>query len=215
MAKGAIHPNGTNFRRISKLDIVARMRLLIQQKVYKRPKWLAATEKVPPLELQNLKLKDKTISNPYFGLVKTVLQKYPNLRFQDCFVDGNDWSKGNDTYRDDHPVMQFAAKQLQLMNTGLPKKAAFKQAEKHFYERRLALEKQQKLQMALAVDEKVEPLFTTGQGYWLTQMAKSEQEHLKRILSVLRSMKKNATPSSSDVSKKPSDSATSNFPSLT
>ncbi|KAF8819692.1 hypothetical protein IE077_004106 [Cardiosporidium cionae] len=187
------------------------------------------TEKVPPLELQNLKLKDKNISNPYFGLIKNVLRKYPNLRFQDCFVDGNDWSKGNDTYRDDHPVMQFAAKQLQLMNTGLTKKTAFKQVqlltdittEKHFYERRIALEKKQKLQMALAVDEKVEPLFTTGQGYWLvrlasvTHMAKSEQEHLKRILSVIRSMKKNASPSVVDVSKKSSDTSTSTVPSLT
>ena len=25
---------------------------------------------------------------------------------QDCYVDGNDWSAGNDAYRDDHPVMQ-------------------------------------------------------------------------------------------------------------
>lgn len=33
---------------------------------------------------------------------------------------------GLDRYRDDHPVMQFAAHQLDLMNRGYSKNAAFK-----------------------------------------------------------------------------------------
>ena len=44
---------------------------------------------------------------------------------QDCYVDGNDWSAGNDAYRDDHPVMQFVGKQLEIMRMeGTSKKEA-------------------------------------------------------------------------------------------
>ena len=40
-------------------------------------------------------------------------------------MDGNDWSAGNDAYRDDHPVMQFVGKQLEIMRMeGTSKKEA-------------------------------------------------------------------------------------------
>ena len=40
LGKTAVHPNGTNFRRILHLDIVAKMRNLVEQGSYKqRPEW--------------------------------------------------------------------------------------------------------------------------------------------------------------------------------
>lgn len=32
--------------------------------------------------------------NKYLSLVQEVLRVYPNMRFQDCYVDGNAWNKG-------------------------------------------------------------------------------------------------------------------------
>ncbi|PFH35022.1 hypothetical protein BESB_059090 [Besnoitia besnoiti] len=151
MGKGAIHYTGTNFRRVPRLDIVHRMRTLVSHGLVEQPLWLVCAERAPPLELHNLKLVDRKVHNKYLSLTQAVLKKYPNMRFQDCYVDGNDWSKGNDTYRSDHPVMQFVALQLRLMNLGLDRQTAFREAEKAFYARRLQLEKQQKLNMAAAV----------------------------------------------------------------
>ncbi|KEP67696.1 UNVERIFIED_CONTAM: hypothetical protein HHA_227860 [Hammondia hammondi] len=151
MGKGAIHYTGTNFRRVQRLDIVDRMRALVAQGLVDAPLWLSAAERAPPMELSNLKLMDRKVHNKYLSLTQAVLKKYPNMRFQDCYVDGNDWSKGNDAYRADHPVMQFVALQLRLMNLGLDRRAAFREAEQAFYARRMQLEKQQKLNMAAAV----------------------------------------------------------------
>ncbi|EPR62374.1 hypothetical protein TGDOM2_227860 [Toxoplasma gondii GAB2-2007-GAL-DOM2] len=151
MGKGAVHYTGTNFRRVQRLDIVDRMRALVAQGLVDAPLWLSAAERAPPMELSNLKLMDRKVHNKYLSLTQAVLKKYPNMRFQDCYVDGNDWSKGNDSYRADHPVMQFVALQLRLMNLGLDRHAAFREAEQAFYARRMQLEKQQKLNMAAAV----------------------------------------------------------------
>ncbi|KYF43426.1 hypothetical protein TGARI_227860 [Toxoplasma gondii ARI] len=151
MGKGAVHYTGTNFRRVQRLDIVDRMRALVAQGLVDAPLWMSAAERAPPMELSNLKLMDRKVHNKYLSLTQAVLKKYPNMRFQDCYVDGNDWSKGNDSYRADHPVMQFVALQLRLMNLGLDRHAAFREAEQAFYARRMQLEKQQKLNMAAAV----------------------------------------------------------------
>eukprot|EP00922_Rhytidocystis_sp_ex-Travisia-forbesii_P044559 GHVS01066468.1.p1 GENE.GHVS01066468.1~~GHVS01066468.1.p1 ORF type:complete len:505 (-),score=102.68 GHVS01066468.1:28-1542(-) len=194
MGKGAIHPNGSNFRRFPcRFDIVEKVRRLVDQRVYDRPQWLDAVERAPPMELHALQLNQRRFNNPYPSLVKTILLKYPHLRFQDCYVDGNDWSKGNDRYRDDHPVMQFAAYQLKLMHQGITKRNAFKQAESHFYERRMKLEKQQKVMMALAVDEKVDPVFTSGHAYWQSQIAEDDSRHLIRIRNILRALRRRST----------------------
>ncbi|CBZ54121.1 conserved hypothetical protein [Neospora caninum Liverpool] len=127
------------------------MRALVAQGLVEPPLWLSAAERAPPMELPNLKLADRKVHNKYLALTQAVLKKYPNMRFQDCYVDGNDWSKGNDTYRADHPVMQFVALQLRLMNLGLDRRTAFREAEQAFYARRMLLEKEQKMNMAAAV----------------------------------------------------------------
>jgi hypothetical protein len=187
MPKGAIHPNVDNWRRVSKLNVVGRMRKLVDQQMYKRPTWLTACERVPPLELQNLHMNTRSVRNPYPKMLDHLLAKYPDLRFQDCFVDGNDWSQGNDRYRDDHPAMQFVARQLDLMNTqGLSKRQAFAKTEEWFLERRQHLEREQKIIMALARDQKVEPMFTTAHAYWHAEVASTEKAHLQRILQGLR-----------------------------
>ncbi|EER00322.1 conserved hypothetical protein [Perkinsus marinus ATCC 50983] len=128
MTYGHIHPYGTNFYRGYKLDIVGRIRRLAEAGMLtRRPAWMQSAERVPPMENLNINFQTRKIKNPYPKLVKFLLRKYPDLRFQDCFVEGNQWSRGNDTYRDDHPVMQFVARQLQLMNTGMDRRMAFKQ----------------------------------------------------------------------------------------
>jgi len=157
--------------------------------MYDRPKWLEWAERAPPLELHNMHLKCRKIKNPYPSLVRSVLRKYPTLRFQDCYVDGNDWSQGNDSYRDDHPVMQFAARQLQFMNAGHSRAAAFKKTERLFYERRMEIEKHQKIAMAMAVDERVSPLFTDPHAYWHTEMAAQEARHLNEIRKEVRGLR--------------------------
>ncbi len=90
------------------------------------------------MELTNLVLQDKRIRNPYPQLIRHLLRVYPDLRFQDCFVDGNDWQQGNDVYRSDHPVMQFVARQQKLLNENptMSKRKAFKLVEEEFRKRR-------------------------------------------------------------------------------
>merc|ERR1712232_678371 len=138
------------------------MRNLIDQGAYTRPQWLTWAERVPPMELHNFQLQDKRIRNPYPSLIRHLLRKYPDLRFHDCFTDGNDWQTGNDVYRSDHPVMQFVARQQQLLNRNptMTKQEAFQQVEKQFMERREAHERYQKLLMAVAVGktDSVKPL---------------------------------------------------------
>ena len=118
-----------------------------------------AAERAPPMEVMNLRIQNRTLKNPYTKLIASLLKKYPDMRFQDCFVDGNDWSKGNDTYRDDHPVMQFVTRQLQFMNQGMDKWEAFNKTEEEFRERRNKLEIKQKLEMAMAANSNVIPAF--------------------------------------------------------
>mmetsp|Transcript_50114 Transcript_50114/g.92491 ORF Transcript_50114/g.92491 Transcript_50114/m.92491 type:complete len:228 (-) Transcript_50114:56-739(-) len=194
MPKGAIHPNGTNFIRRSRLDIVARGRRLVQTGLLdrKQARWLEWCERVPPMENENLHLQARKIRNPYVQMVKFLLNKYPDLRFQDCYVDGNDWSVGNDAYRDDHPVMQFVARQLELMNKGVAKKEAFQIVEEQFRERRMHLEREQKILMAMAAEENYVPMFqmhTTGKAYLAVVKAQEEMEHLQKIHKRLRDMR--------------------------
>ena len=57
----------------------------------------------------NLKIplgKGETSTNHQFLGSMLVFGGVALLYRQDCYVDGNDWSAGNDAYRDDHPVMQ-------------------------------------------------------------------------------------------------------------
>eukprot|EP00747_Dinoflagellata_sp_TGD_P162477 gnl/TRDRNA2_/TRDRNA2_180137_c0_seq1.p1 gnl/TRDRNA2_/TRDRNA2_180137_c0~~gnl/TRDRNA2_/TRDRNA2_180137_c0_seq1.p1 ORF type:complete len:426 (+),score=108.88 gnl/TRDRNA2_/TRDRNA2_180137_c0_seq1:102-1379(+) len=188
MVKGAVHPNGTNFRRVARLDIVARTRKLCETGLLNtRPQWLEWCERVPPMELHNLQVQAKKVRNPYPQMVSYLLKKHPDLRFQDCYVDGNDWSVGNDAYRDDHPVMQFVSRQLELMNKeGLSKKEAFSRTEEWFKERRQNLESEQKMMMAMALDAGLRPMFCSGQAYLEVERARAETEHLNRIRRVLR-----------------------------
>ena len=123
----ACWPNTTNFRKATKLGVVHRIRGMVDGGVLEtEPRWLHWMQRAPPFDLQHLKVQDRNVRNPYPKMLRNLLQKYPNLRFQDCFVDGNDWSIGNDRYRDDHPAMQFVARQLLLINEGYSKRDAFK-----------------------------------------------------------------------------------------
>jgi len=170
---------------------VARVRRLTEMGVLKeRPQWLEWAERVPPMENTNLNLQVRTIRNPYPQMIEFLLKKYPDLRFQDCYVDGNDWSVGNDAYRDDHPVMQFVARQLDFMNQGFSKKKAFRMTEELFRERREYLEREQKVMMAMALDSGIAPMFTTGSAYLQTEAEKAEEAHLRQILKELRLAKK-------------------------
>lgn len=214
MPKGAIHYTGTNFARLRRLDIVSRVRALTEQRMMQRPAWLTYVERAPPLELSNLHLRCRKVPNVYIGLTRTLLRKYPDIRFQDCFVEGNETAKGHDTYRADHPAMQFVAMQLRLMNEGLSKEAAFKKTEDVFRERRAKLESAQKLHIAAAIAAAaaadpaalrkapmpssaaplstaegaglVQPMFTSGRAYWQTKVAESRTKHLLHIRRILR-----------------------------
>ncbi|CAE7227957.1 N6AMT2 [Symbiodinium sp. CCMP2456] len=194
MPKAAVHPTGSNFRRAAKLDVVSRVRMLNQMGLLKeRPRWLEWCQRVPPMENHNLHLQARTIRNPYPQMVDFLLKKYPDLRFQDCYVDGNDWSAGNDAYRDDHPVMQFVAQQLKLMREeGLTKREAFKRTEDIFRERRESLEREQKVMMAMAIREGFKPMFSTGRAYLEVEKARIESGHLTRIISALRKQRASA-----------------------
>lgn len=196
MVKGAIHPNGSNFRRAARLDVVARVRRLCETKLLEqRPKWLEWCERVPPIENHSLNLQARTIRSPYPQMVRFLLNKYPDLRFQDCYVDGNDWSAGNDSYRADHPVMQFVARQLELMRSeGLSKKDAFIRTEALFRHRREHLEREQKVMMALALDAGLAPMFATGKAFLEAEKCKGEAAHLNNIRRQLREMREEATP---------------------
>ncbi|KAF4693340.1 hypothetical protein FOZ60_011320 [Perkinsus olseni] len=200
MTYGHIHPYGTNFYRGYKLDIVGRIRRLAEAGMLtQRPPWMQSAERVPPMENLNINFQTRKVKNPYPKLVKFLLRKYPDLRFQDCFVEGNQWTRGNDTYRDDHPVMQFVARQLQLMNNGMDRRRAFKQAEEEFRERRKKLEEQQKIEMAMAWNSAVmpafgsnrrpNPLYPNGLAYSRQREAELRELHLRRILSRVRSFR--------------------------
>eukprot|EP00916_Digyalum_oweni_P006012 GHVL01010372.1.p1 GENE.GHVL01010372.1~~GHVL01010372.1.p1 ORF type:complete len:279 (+),score=37.16 GHVL01010372.1:72-908(+) len=175
------YPCERRFPRFCRYGIVPRMRAFVKNGLYERPRWLEWTERAPPLEIFNLKIKDIMIRNPFPRLIRDCLRKYPDLRFQDCFVDGNDWSKGNDRYRQDHPVTQFVTYQKMLMNTGIKKNEAFKMAEQKFYARRVEHEKEQKLNMAMSLKHDVDPMFTTGAAYYLNQIANLQKTHLNTI----------------------------------
>ncbi|XP_026191635.1 uncharacterized protein LOC34619610 [Cyclospora cayetanensis] len=220
MPKGAIHYTGTNFSRLRRLDVVSRVRALTHQRMMQRPQWLTYAERAPPLELSSLHLKCRRVHNTYLALTRELLQKYPDVRFQDCFVEGNDPVKGLDTFRADHPAMQFVALQLRLMNQGVPKAAAFKKAEEAFRERRAALERSQKVHMASAIAAaaaldpaaaagaampassaplstaegigSVQPMFTSGGAYWQMEIARSQMKHLLHIRRVLRQLRDRA-----------------------
>lgn len=201
MPSGAIHPNGSNFSRASRLNVVARVRKLVAQGAYeKRPEWLQFAERAPPLELSNLKIREEKIKSPYFSMIQYVLKKYPDLRFQDCFVDGNDWSVGNDTYRSDHPVMQFVARQLQIMNTnGVDLKAAFEQTSKEFSERRKLIEERHKLDLAIACNQRIIPhsqrhVYPTAAAFAREREAELEILHLNHIRRKLRMLRKEIEP---------------------
>ncbi|CAL1169621.1 unnamed protein product [Cladocopium goreaui] len=201
MVKGACHPNGSNFQRVARLDVVNRVRRLSEVGLLKeRPKWLNWCERVPPMENHNLQLQTRTVRSPYPQMVNFLLKKYPDLRFQDCYVDGNDWSAGNDAYRDDHPVMQFVGKQLEIMRMeGTSKKEAFKRTEEHFRERRRNLETEQKLMMAMAVKAGFQPMFCTGRAYLEVEKARLESTHLKKIIGVLRKESAALRPAAGEV----------------
>lgn len=202
MPAGAVHPNTGNFSRVPRLSIVHRVRKLVDQKAYeKRPEWLEFVERAPPMELINLKLRDVRITSPYFSMVEYVVSKFPDMRFQDCFVDGNDWSKGNDRFRADHPAMQFVARQLQLMNEGkkMTRKEAFEQTKQEYLGRREELERMQKLNLALAQNNRVVPafesvLFTAGSGVARQRAVELEVAHLNHIRRKLRMLRKQIEP---------------------
>lgn len=187
----AIHPNGSNHRRVPRLDVVARVRRLCETGLLKeRPPWLEWCERVPPLENHSLSFQARTIRNPYPQMVNYLLKKHPDLRFQDCYVDGNDWSAGNDTYRDDHPVMQFVARQLDIMRTeGVSKKEAFRRTEELFRQRREHLEREQKVMMAFSMQDGLFPMFATGRAYLEAEKCNAEAAQLNRIRTELRKMR--------------------------
>merc|ERR1740121_2698819 len=149
------------------------------------------------MENHSLNLQSRTIRSPYPQMPNFVLKKYPDLRFQDCYVDGNDWSMGNDAYRADHPAMQFVARQLDLMRTeNLSKKEAFAQTEELFRQRREHLEREQKVMMALALDAGLAPMFSTGKEYLQAERCKAEVAHLNNIRRQLREMRREQMPAS-------------------
>eukprot|EP00392_Amoebophrya_sp_AT5.2_P015167 g15366.t1 len=202
MTKGAIHPNGSNFSRGLQHDVVSRVEKLIEQGSYRqRPDWLLFCQRVPPLELHNLQLQDKKIQNPYRTLVADLLDKYPDLRFVDSFVDGNDWQQGNDVYRSDHPVMQFVARQQQLLNAHpgtLTKRQAFAQVERYFRKRRRNQEKQQKLLIAMMAGHtrgNFCPLFTNAKDVLYAKVAENQATHLRHIRRELAEMRRNKASS--------------------
>ena len=201
MPAGAVHPNTGNFSRAPRLNIVERVRKLVSHKAYeKRPEWLEFVERAPPMELHNLNLRNVRIKSPYPAMVKFVLERFPDMRFQDCFVDGNDWSKGNDRYRDDHPVMQFVARQLQLMNEGsMTRQEAFEQTKSEYLERRRKLQDQRKMELALACNQRIIPafnegLYTTAAAVTRTREAELEVAHLNHIRRKLRMLRKEIEP---------------------
>ncbi|SCL96848.1 conserved Plasmodium protein, unknown function [Plasmodium chabaudi chabaudi] len=190
MGKGAVHPNGSNFCRSLKYNIVDKMRKLVETNLYDRPRWLEWSERAPPMEIYNISLKSKYNNNKYIDLVKFLLKKYPHLRFQDCFVEGNNNVKGYDFFRNDHIITQMATHQLYYINRGYTKKEALEKVEKIFYNRRMDLEKQQKINMCLAIDQKIKPLYTNGYSYLYEKMVENEKAHLSVILKRLRNMRK-------------------------
>lgn len=55
------------------------------------------------------------------------------------------------------------------------------QTEKLFYERRMRLEKEQKIHMALGIAKNVRPLFTSGQAYWQSELASRQLQQYQKI----------------------------------
>lgn len=188
MGKGAIHPNGSNFCRFLKYNIVDKMRKLVDTNLYERPRWLEWAERAPPIEIYNISLKSKYYNNKYIDLVKFLLNKYPHLRFQDCYVEGNNNIKGYDYFRNDHILTQMATHQLDYMNKGYTRKEALEKVEQLFYKRRMEIEKQQKINMCFAIDQEVKPLYTNGYAYLYDTIAENEKKHLNLILKKLKAM---------------------------
>jgi len=191
-----VHPNGNNFRRVARLDIVDRMRRLVNQNLYDRPRWLSTCEEIPPLESKNFEIQDKVVRNPYPTMVKNVLKRYPDLRFHDPLLEGNDWQAGKDSYRPDHPVMRFVAAQKHIMNErSVSKQEAFRIVEEQFLRERLAQEERQKIRMALFNKSMsdvfsssgatgapgVQPLFATGAAVHEKACADLEVRKLQEI----------------------------------
>ncbi|ORM41182.1 uncharacterized protein BXIN_0367 [Babesia sp. Xinjiang] len=143
-------------------------------------------ERAPPLETRTMLHGDKTIRNPYLPLIDAVLRKYPHLRFEKCYDPDNQWQKGIDSYGIDHPVMQFVGNQLSLMNSGMSRRDAFIKTEQMFYKRRMEIEAKLKVAMALAVDEDVEPLYTTGYAYLHKKIAQERAKFLTHVRDELR-----------------------------
>ncbi|CDR96458.1 hypothetical protein, conserved [Babesia bigemina] len=191
MAKGAVHITGSNFacRRRLRWDILDRMRKLVQNGTCERPRWLEWVERAPPLETRNMLHCDKTIRNPYPSLVADLLRKYPHLRFEGCYRPDNQWQKGLDNYAVDHPVTQFVANQLALMNRGMSRREAFLKTEQMFYKRRMETEGRLKVAMALGVDESAEPLYTTGYAYLHKKIAQERGVFLTHVRDELRYLK--------------------------
>nr|PVC52198.1 hypothetical protein MACL_00000957 [Theileria orientalis] len=192
MPKGAIHFTGSNFaiRRRLRWDILDRMRKLIENGTYKRPRWMDWVEAHPPLDTRNLLHTDRVVKNPYVPLISNLLDRYPHLRFEGCFDPDNEWQKGLDFYTHDHPVMQFVTYQLSLMNKGIDKEEAFRRTEKVFYDKRIESEKKQKVKMALGVDTDSSPIYTTGFGYHNEKIANNKEKLLLHIRDELRKIKK-------------------------
>ncbi|EAN31330.2 hypothetical protein TpMuguga_03g00585 [Theileria parva strain Muguga] len=191
MPKGAIHFTGSNFaiRRRLRWDILDRMRKLIENGTYKRPRWMDWVERYPPLETRNLLHTEKVIKNVYLPLINSLLKKYPHLRFEGCFNSENEWQKGFDNYTFDHPVMQFVSYQLSLMNKGISKEEAFLRAEKVFYKNRIESEKKQRVSMAFGLDEEESLSYTAGSAYLAEKEAKDKVKFLTEIRDELRKLK--------------------------
>lgn len=144
------------YERHLRFDIVSRMRAMTKDRLYAmRPPWLTWAERAPPLKMHNLLTQSKTIHNPYPDKIKRILRDHPTLRFADCFVDGNEWIRGVDQYRYDHPAVQIAARWLNYEHRGLDREEAYRRAVDDMYQRRLALERNQRVAMALLIPQTV------------------------------------------------------------
>ncbi|SIO73559.1 conserved Plasmodium protein, unknown function [Babesia microti strain RI] len=186
MGKGA--RTGTNFsvyRRLT-LNIVDKMRRLVDNNVYDRPRWLEWAEITPPLENRNLMNTDRNTFNAYLPLISRLLAKYPHLRFHNCYSQGNEFTKGNDRYNEDHHVMRFVKKQMEFINQGFTKRKSFELTEKHFYRERMEIEKNLKINAALGIDECASTGYTSGYQLYNEKRAQDVARSLHSYLTQLR-----------------------------
>eukprot|EP00820_Chromera_velia_P027275 Cvel_10909.t1-p1 / transcript=Cvel_10909.t1 / gene=Cvel_10909 / organism=Chromera_velia_CCMP2878 / gene_product=hypothetical protein / transcript_product=hypothetical protein / location=Cvel_scaffold669:57099-73272(+) / protein_length=1370 / sequence_SO=supercontig / SO=protein_coding / is_pseudo=false len=203
----ATHPNASNFRRALRPDVVSRCRALVASRAIARPRWLQWVERAPPLPLRNLHVEaphGRIVHNSYPYIVSRILKKWPDLRFHDCYVKGNEWHPGADRYRGDHPVSQIAVRALRCINQkerGAGEKSscgtsgntgdvgrAIRAAAAGLKMRRVMQEREQKILMATARESgrEVKPLYTTAQAYLLDAMAERERAALTEIRNKLR-----------------------------